>query len=277
VRGSRAFAILAWTSVTVQGDLVITPGTGVAAAYTADGTAGGSYGTRGGNGGAPTFGNAQLVPLAGGMTGQKKTVPLGGAFSGLGGGALQITADQMVRVEGTINVPGGGAPRPTCGSPRPREGGAGGSGGGLLLEARHVDVVGGIAANGGAGASGSMTRALGSDTCGNAGDDGFASATRAAGGGFSVGASCNTSTGSVIVALSGKGGAGSLGTGIGGNSGPASSGIDRDCNDTSGGATGGDGGGGGGAGRIRINTFSDACGCTGFASPTPTYGMVVIE
>jgi hypothetical protein len=194
VRGSRALAILAWTSVTVKGNVVVDQGVGLGASYSTDGTSGGSYSTLGGSSAAPTYGNAELVPLVGGMSGQ-------GATAGVGGGALQITADALVRVEGSISAPGGGA----------------------------LGQLGGLAC----------------------GPDG--------------------------VGHGGGSGSGSIGDGPGGDSSAPRSGSYTGCTTTDYTVYGLDGGGGGGAGRIRVNTFSDACGCTGFLSPTPTYGTVVVD
>ncbi len=260
VRGSRSLAILAWSSVTVQGNMVMTPGTGVGDAASAPGTAGGSYGTVGGNGGPAEYGGPALVPLAGGMTGR-------GTFGGTGGGALQITADALVRVEGTINVPGGGAGS-NCSSTT-LVGSGGGSGGGLLLEARDVDIVGGVAANGGGGGGGSIRRSDdGTIRCGGSGDNGVASATMGADRGSRATVTCGGSP----YAYGGYGGYGSVGDGAGGDSSTPRSDDSSSCSFWAGYG----GGGGGGAGRIRVNA-SNACGCTGFLSPTPTYGVVNVE
>ena len=272
VRGTRALALLAWTSVTVQGNVVIEPGAGLGAAYGTDGSAGGSYATAGGNGGAPTYGNAELVPLVGGMTGQ-------GSSGGTGGGALQITADQLVRVEGSINVPGAGASHASCSAMPPDPiGHGGGSGGGLLLEARHVNIVGGAAANGGGGGGGAARFSDGSIGCpymAPAGS-GVVSATVAAAG--EGGRLVRCTVDGHTVGYGGTGGAGSIADGGGGNSTPTKSGSDQNCSTTDGsGIAGFAGGGGGGARRIRINTFAGACGCTGILSPTPTYGTAVVD
>ena len=269
VRGTRGLALLAWTSVLVQGNVVIDPGAGLGASYSADGRAGGSYASAGGNMGAPTYGNAQLVPLVGGMTGQ-------GSSGGLGGGAFQITADQLVRIEGTINVPGKGASNAACNAmPADLNGHGGGSGGGLLLEARHVNVVGGAAANGGGGGGGAVRFGDGSVGCPYTGvaGDGLVSATMAAPGGPSRSIHCQNTT----VAYGGFGGAGSIGNNNGTDSSGTKSGTNPNCSTTDQGVSGYPGGGGGGAGRIRVNTVEGACGCTGTLSPTPTSGTAVVD
>jgi hypothetical protein len=198
-----------------------------------------------------------------------------GATAGVGGGALQITADALVRVEGSISAPGAGALGQlgglACGPDGVGHGG--GSGGALLLEARHVDIVGGAAANGGSGAAGGLQFHDGSAGCGSAGMAGLASGTVAATSGSSFYAKCQNH----LVAFGGGGGSGSIGDGPGGDSSAPRSGSYTGCTTTDYTVYGLDGGGGGGAGRIRVNTFSDACGCTGFLSPTPTYGTVVVD
>jgi hypothetical protein len=261
VRGSRGLAILAWSSVTVKGTLVMKPGTGASTAQASD-DEGGSFGTVGGNGGPATYGMLSLVPLVGGMSGK---APLGG----IGGGALQITADAMVRVEGTISVPGGGG-RVSSSCDTAYYGAGGGSGGALLLEARRVDIVGGLAANGGGGSGGGISKLSdGSDICGTKGEDGLASTERALGG-DEARITCNGST--FPYAWGGTGGDGSRNDTAGLNSASSKNGESALCGDYNGYG----GGGGGGAGRIRVNSHYP-CGCGGFLSPTPTFSVVVIE
>jgi hypothetical protein len=263
VRGTRALAVLAWSSVTVQGNWSITPGAGgVAADAMTPATAGGSYSTVGGGGGRPAYGTPELVPLVGGMGG-------GGVNGGVGGGALQITAGDTVRVDGTVNVPGGGASS-NCDTNNMLTGSGGASGGGLLIEARHVEIVGGIAANGGGGGGGAIRRQSNGDVrCGGSGENGIVSRTVYARGGSGATVSCSGHT----YAHGGYGGEGSLLETVGGDFTQGDPGSYSTCSYWDAWS----GGGGGGAGRIRINTDSTPCGCSGELSPMATFGTVVVQ
>ena len=60
-----------------------------------EGGAGGSFGTSGGNLAVSTLGNAELLPLIGGMSGQDSC---NGAHGGGGGGAVQISAGVSIDI-----------------------------------------------------------------------------------------------------------------------------------------------------------------------------------
>lgn len=164
-------------------------------------------------GGADT--NLALRPLRGGCPGG-----VGSGMPAAGGGAIQISAAGRINISGMIAAGGGGAAALDITVPAP----AGGSGGGILLEAGTVAMTSGAAvtANGGAGADGSGTAAACSGENGHPGN-----ATPAAGG------SCTASTDIT-------GGAGGAGTtpAHGGDSGTRGT------------------GGGGGVGRIAIHSHA---------------------
>ena len=89
--------------------------------------AGGSYGSAGGNGGSPSYGNPSLVPLIGGSGGGSAiSTTYGGNYGGgAGGGALLIACQQTTAITGSITAIGGaGAPSGAI------NGGYSGSGGG---------------------------------------------------------------------------------------------------------------------------------------------------
>jgi hypothetical protein len=69
-------------------------------------------------------------------------------FGGAGGGALQLSATGVLRLEGKVTAGGGGG---RCPIGNGRMGSGGGAGGAVLLEGALVEVVGGVYANGGAG------------------------------------------------------------------------------------------------------------------------------
>lgn len=172
-------------------------------------------GGQGGAGGPPT-GNAALVPLRGGCAGGRG----GGAFGqpgAPGGGAIQISAREGIRVTGRVEA-NGGAPLPAAIVMDGGGGGGGGAGGGILLESQLIEL-GGVArlcANGGGGGA--------VDSTNTSAEPGQCSNSPATGGGI---------------------------TSRGGNGGS------RDADPTAGAgfatSESGGGGGGGGVGRIRIN------------------------
>jgi hypothetical protein len=242
-RGSNPLAIVAQSTVNIQGSLVAQGG-GVGAdgpnaggaRQTASGTGGGAGGGGapidgsgggggycgiGGTGGTRTdggtpapsgkaYGSASNVPLLGGASGGG---PVDFPAGGPGGGAIQISAGASVLVgtNGVISVPGYGAVDSF---------GGGGSGGAILLEAPMVTINGALAANGGSGD---------------------------AGGGRPHGQN-GTATIQPAVDSAHWGGNGSADTTIDGAPGT----VDPGGNYYN------VGGGGGGAGRIRINTTSGA-------------------
>ena len=264
IAGERALAILAYERIVVGGDVIVVPGAGTARSYTGaatslSGGAGGTYGTTGGGSAAAAFGTPELVPLAGGMTGQDSCNSRRG---GLGGGALQLSAGNELVVLGSISAPGaggeGGAATGTC-----LGGAGGGSGGALLLEAPKVIVSGALGAHGGGGGGG-----------GSNGFSGGVSGSFGPLGGNAVGGSGDSGHGCAL------GGFTSGGSG-GGGSGPTTGGSRGGASDSVTGCLGpsiflGEGGSGGGAGRIRINTET-GCQCGGVVSPAPTFGIVVRE
>ncbi len=247
--GARALVILAADSVIVEGEISVSargdvagPGT-LARVSGRDGSNGGSargggggggYGTPGGTGGSgraaglgggggPTFGDPTLEPLVGGGPGGRG---LFGDPGGAGGGALQITAGDLVRIEsvGRIDAGGGGGGGGMPASTRGGAGSGGGSGGAIVLEAPTVEVLGLVGACGGGGGSGAERT-----TGGLAGADGTMKVVPAPGG----------LRGPVVPA-------GGDGSDLVGDAEPGEDGMDSG------------GGGGGGGGRVRIQNLSGA-------------------
>ncbi|MGH7280680.1 MAG: hypothetical protein ACRELY_04085, partial [Polyangiaceae bacterium] len=116
-------------------------------------------------------------------------------------------------------------------------GGAGGSGGAILLEAPAVTIEGILAANGGGGQGGPTNPSF----------DALASDQPAQGSAAAAG----------LTAAGGNGSAGGNTAGAPGGNGDSQSSVQS-------------GGGGGGAGFIRINTTSGAATITGTLSPSAT-------
>jgi hypothetical protein len=198
-----------------------------------NGGGGGSYCGIGGKGGlasgttppkgGKSYGTPDLVPLIGGSSGG------GGATvdnsGGTGGPAIELAAGRSLTISltGVINVGGLGGRA---------NGGAGGSGGALLLEAPTVAVHGTLAANGGGGA---VSNGGSSGQSGQPGDS------------PALGSEATAGQGSAAAVV--NGGDGSLDNGSVNSS----------------------GGGGGGAGRIRINTATGKADLSGaIISPPPT-------
>jgi hypothetical protein len=182
----------------------------------------------GGDGGAPT-GNPTLVPLRGGCSAGLSA----GANPGAGGGAMQLVSRTKITISGVVAANGTSVS-------------GGGSGGGILLEAPAVEVLGSVVANGGAGASGCVFSGLG--------ENGRLDATPANGG---IG--CPP-----IAGNGGNGGAGDIAAGNGASINVAGTGTTT--------ALGGNGGGG--VGRIRINTVSGGLRRAGVFSPNPSTGAL---
>jgi hypothetical protein len=191
------------------------------------GGAGGSFMTRGGNGGVGDNGqrqNGQASPpeatapiqLHGGCAGQP-----GGTSAvnnaGAGGGAVYLVSRGSIVVSGVINASGGGGSGDTK-----RTGGNGGGSGGMIVLYGTTITATTLVANGGGGSSGGSSTVLGAD-----GDD----------------PSTTLPLASVPGGQNGK-------AGDGGGGFPATA----NALDGAGGLSGaGGGGGGGGAGYIRSN------------------------
>ncbi len=276
VTGPNALVLLAWRTVTITTLLDAsadggTDGPGSSYLYTNEvsgstGGAGASYSTLGSYGGNTSstsvlaaYGNAELIPLLGGMRGQKASMASTSGAGGGGGGAVQIVAGQRITVNGAINVGGGGGLGGLSSWSYSGAGG-GGSGGAVLLEAPTVAVHGSVAAAGGGGGGG------GGDTySGGRGTDG--ALVLAPGGAGDDGGGCPL-YGYVSGGNGGSGAFGSTGAASGG-----SSDYDNRCFNT---AFVGAGGGGGGNGRIRINTAT-GCQCDGTFSPNASFGTVTAQ
>jgi hypothetical protein len=219
-------------------------------AHTFSGAGGGGFGSSGGAGGTATTrdgvatggangqptGNSSLVPLRGGCDGGISYAAAG--LSGAGGGAVQLVSRTTVSVTGTVAVNGGAYA------------GAGGSGGGALLEAPFVVVGGHVVANGGSGGGGCPLPGMAVD-----GEPGHLDATAAVGG-----TSCDPSFSQ------------------GGNGG-ARDDLARNALDAGGaGATlAAAGHGGGSVGRIRVNSVSGGLHSTGVFSPNPSTGPLAVR
>jgi hypothetical protein len=208
------------------------PGTGAATA----GGSGGTFRTRGGEGGRSSAGSLGgkapdpsmdppmvLRPGCDGGSGPTNTTTnMTGGSGGFGGGVVYLVAKNKITINGVVNVSGaaGGGGRATAG------GGGGGSGGMILLHAQTITGNGGVlVANGGGGGGGG-----GQST-----------------GSYGLEPSLQTPT---QVAPGGVGGApgGNGGDGFAGTM-PAEAGDSA----AAGGPASGGGGGGGGGGYIRAN------------------------
>lgn len=259
VTGQNAFAIVSSGDITVNGVFSASakanvPGPGAfndgickgkdppAANGKAVGApGGGGYGSRGGAGGSARAGSFFDSGGGGGKpTGEVTLVPLrGGCDSGdsvsfrapgAGGGAMQFVSRSRIVVSSSGTIAANGD-----------SGEAGGSGGGILLEAPAVDVSGHVVANGGAG-PGQLP-----------GEDGRLDGTPAQGGAESAGSE-------------GAGGNGAAGAIEAMDGGP----VDTDSESSY--VYGG--GGGGGVGRIRVNSAAGGQQTTGLYSPAPNPGAL---
>jgi hypothetical protein len=203
------------------------------------GGAGASYGGAGGtggdcNGGEPggpgnTYGDPAI--LIGG-SGGGDAVPCD-VDGGAGGGAIQLTAGNQLRIDGTVHVGGGGgeAGRDCDGGPgvNGSSGAGGGSGGMIYLQAMLIVGDGVLGANGGGGSEAGSSSSSGSAVAG--GDAGVIGGGAGGGNQFTSG---------------GDGGDGGFGTTNG------DPGESRTSSDENG------GGGGGGAGIIYYRGTSTA-------------------
>ncbi len=246
VTGARGLALLVKDTVTIKGTLDI-------AATTTTAGAGAEPAPPTGGNGLFTHGNAQLVPLRGGIA----------ALDGsAGGGALQISAGKLVHLEpnGVIQAGGGG------GLGMVYAGRNAGSGGAILLEAEAVKLEGQLLANGGGGGGGGDRSVKGGD-----GQDARDAGQKQATGGVGQdgdGCSLNGYT---------NGGGGGLG---------AIEGAERSVGEPADSVTClpaqyvEAGGTGGGVGRIRINAASASKiekAASAFVSPKASTGTVTIE
>jgi hypothetical protein len=288
VTGSLALVIFAAKTVSITGTLDIGahgavngPGwsAGYASAAVTAGGAGGSYGATGGIGtgddvmgtstdsygsnAAPAagYGNALLVPLVGGMSGQAGDNGSGGG----GGGALQVSAGVSIEVNGIISAGGGGGESGGVTNHGELGGGGGGAGGSVLLEATTVTIAGTVVANGGAGGDGGVFDGS-SVGCGSASDGADAGTSTATSGPPCYG-EC---FGGLSSLEGGPGGAGASGSAAGNGY----YGTMADACST--GDLAGGGGGGGSTGRLRINTLAGTP-VTGTFSPMPTFGPLTAQ
>jgi hypothetical protein len=193
----------------------------------------GGTGEGGGGGGNPGGSVAKPTVLRGGCAGAGGGLGLdgasaGGGAGGAGGGALQLTAQDLIRITGRLHAGGSGGGGADGSAGRRGGGGGGGSGGLIDLEAPAISFGPGavVAANGGGGGEGTEGETADPGLTGRIDD------TPAEGG------SGNSATG-------GNGGDGSAGNERDGAIGGVGT---RDSADR-----GGGGGGGGGAGYIIID------------------------
>lgn len=216
------------------------------------GSGGGGFGHTGGlggnaMGGTPTAtasggdagtatGNLTLVPLRGGCDGGGLNLSGSVLKGGAGGGAIQLVSRTKITVSGAVAANGSSFI-------------AGGSGGGILLEAPLVEVPGSVVANGGGGAGGCFVLGI------PPAEDGRLDAKPAVGGSVSA---CSTPSAGAN----------------GGNGGAGSTGATSGASNLAGGANAFGGHGGGSVGRIRVNTVSAGLHTTGLFSPNPTTGTI---
>ena len=220
------------------------------------GGGGGGFGTAGGRGGDESTGcqtpsaggnvysGTGLVGGSGGASGHDGTTPenVSGTGGG-GGGAIQISSQREIRVDGAIDAGGGGggaAQLLWLTGASGTGGGGGGSGGAIVLEAALITGTGWLTANGGGGSGGARGDPGGSS---GAGQDATVGSTPAKGG-------AALGTGGV-----GGDGAAGLSPAKAGDASPQNSGA---------------GGGGGGLGRIVLHWHKAS-----YPAPTPkTSGLV---
>ncbi len=239
VSGTRALVILAHTDVRLEAEM--------------------SVASRGGNPApgarAPGVEPATdaLTPLVGGGSES-------GSLAGGGGGAIQISAGRKVWLtpKGRVQA-GGGRGWPAIG-----QGGAGGQGGSILLEAPEVVVEGELLANGGGGAGGGNT----STQIGFAGTDATDSGRAPAPGGASREGEGCTAYGYTSGGRGGAGGTKDAAPGVG------QPGDSKRCVYS---PTVAPGANGGAVGRIRVNARRPGDFVTtpsGYTSPVPTTGTI---
>lgn len=266
VIGTRALALFASETILVRGLLdasadgsVSGPGAAfeyIDAASGQNGGAGGSFGTRGAGASVDAYGNEELVPLLGGMSGEGSC---GGRDGGGGGGALQLSAGVDIEVTGVIDVSGGGG---TGGveSTVCNGGAGGGSGGAVLIEAPEVEITGTVVANGGGGGAAGMDERFGSR-----GGDG----TRSGGGIGGDATDCGC-------ALYGYTNGGDGGRGASASTAATLGEAPDSENRCLGTCVVGGGGDGGGLGRVRVNTAT-GCLCGGTFSPAVSFGSITVD
>jgi hypothetical protein len=272
--GSRAFAIVATGSITLQPNAVIDVSAGGAGArMTCDngpdrgendgggaaGGGGGGYGAKGGDGGdgnsdglggdsdggggGEAAAEAPAGPLGGcpGAGGGDQSSGNPGGAPGLGGGAVYLVSNATLGLVATAGIQaggGGGAGGTRNASFGDAGGGGGGAGGMIFLEARVLRTEGGIlAANGGGGGQGS-----GNSAAGMPGATGLLSVDAAPGGQGGGSSGTNGAAGGNLAKPEG-----SKPTTV---------------------SPGGGGGGGGGVGIIRVMSPDQRLGT--LVSPTPS-------
>ena len=215
VSGSRALALVADSTISVDGILDVAakadisgPGGGTLTSggkVSANGGGGAGFATAGGAGGGATAdgggglgGAASIDPaLLTVLLGGTEPVSQPGSFMaptvGGGGGAVTLIACRgQVSVSGTIDAGGGGGAGGKRGfNLNPDNayfgGAGGGAGGNVVLQGMSVVVTGQVFANGGGGGSGMIPVAGQPGTPGNPGRNGTRSATDAAAGGAAPG------------------------------------------------------------------------------------------
>lgn len=203
---------------------------------------GGTSGNSGGDGGG-VFPVAAISRFYGGSGGGGGRAPDGGAAGagGAGGGALQITANTGIVLNGRVLAGGGGGFAGPSGG-----GGGGGSGGSVWLEAPAVSAgpLGAIGASGGGGGGGGSAAGAGA----NGGLGGI-----------------ETALGGAATAPAGPGGPGSSSASLAGALGRPGTGA-------------GAGGGGGGAGCVivRNETATLPAGLLDRSSPAAPEGIIAL-
>jgi hypothetical protein len=255
INGALPVIIVSDTDITVGGTITAPPTNmsqgachiPVAATGGTDGAGGGGggYGGTGGNGGAgastpstagaAAIGMQSLEPLMLGCPGGKGADGSNGAIggrAGYGGGALELSAQGLLRISGliTMNGEGGAGGQLVAAGPSiSAGGGGGGTGGSILLEASAVTIPsgGGACAIGGGGGQGGNDSALNNGTAGQTAQG------------------CSPALGGGDPNMIGTGGKGGALT-------SATSGI------AGAGGAGGGGGGGGSEGRIRVHSIMPA-------------------
>jgi hypothetical protein len=208
-------------------------------------------------GGGNIYGENPLIKLQGGSAGGASVQCVDAAPGGAGGGGLQLSVLNELKVFGSIDAGGGGG---SGGALCPNgalfthysAGSGGGSGGMIYLEAGSLLVSGTVTANGGGGGSGAVfdnPPGLNNivSIAGNPGDNGRRSRTAASGG--------TAPAGSDYLSTGGDGGY---------------FGITAETGDPQAGANYRNGGGGGGAvGRIVLRS-AVPLNLTGIFSPAPS-------
>ena len=134
------------------------------------------------NGGAPTMNPALLASFVGGASSLRVDTPdnpVDVTFGGGGGALMLVSCHGSVSVDGILTAGGGGGDAGLLSAILPLPARAGGAGGNVVLQGRHVVFTGQAFANGGAGGQGWQTTT--SDSL--PGSDGPASDTHGSTGG----------------------------------------------------------------------------------------------